>query len=299
MNNTASSTRISRRLFLGASAGVTALALPAAPALAAAQAVVGSRGLIDVNVSLSRWPLRRLPCDDTPALVAKLRRHGVTQAWAGSFDALLHKDLRAVNDHLAFECRQHGRGLLLPFGSINPKAPDWEDELRRCAEVHQMPGLRLHPNYHGYKLDDPAFARLLRLATDRHLIVQLVLAMEDERTMHPLLRVEPVDPAPLAESVRPIPGLRLVVLNALRALRGDPLRNLLAVGKVAVEIATLEGVGGVASLLKQIPPQRLLFGSHAPFLYFESALLKLQESPLTQDQLNAIRHQNAQALLCP
>ncbi|MCX6904712.1 MAG: amidohydrolase family protein [Verrucomicrobia bacterium] len=296
MNSLPSPTRISRRLFLGASASVTALALPAAHAIAAAKGAAGGRDLTDVNVSLSRWPLRRLPCDDTPSLVAKLRRHGVTQAWAGSFDALLHKDLRAVNDHLALECRQHGHGLLLPFGSINPKAPDWEDELRRCAEVHQMPGLRLHPNYHGYKLDDPSFARLLRLAANRHLIVQLVLAMEDERTMHPLLRVEPVDPAPLAESVRQIPGLRLVLLNALRALRGDLLRNLLAVGNVAVELATLEGVGGVANLLKQIPLPRLLFGSHAPFFYFESALLKVQESPLTQDQLNAIRRENAQRL---
>jgi hypothetical protein len=248
-------------------------------------------------VSLSRWPLRRLPCDDSPALVAKLRRHGVTQAWAGSLDGLLHKDLGAVNARLALECRQHGRGLLLPFGCVNPKAPDWEEELRRCAEVHRMAGIRLHPNYHGYKLDDPDFARLLRLAADRRLLVQVTLAMEDERAMHPLLRVEPVNPAPLADLVKEIPGLRLVLLNALRTLRGEPLRKLLAAGEVCVEVATLEGVGGVARFLEQVPLPRVLFGSHAPFYYFESAFLKLQESPLSQPQLNAIRRENAQRLV--
>jgi hypothetical protein len=87
-----------------------------------------------------------------------------------------------------------------------------------------------------------------------------------------------------------------VLLNALRALRGDSLRKLLAAGEVCVEIATLEGVGGVARLLEQVSLQSVLFGSHAPFFYFESAFLKLQESPLSQQQLNAIGRENAQRL---
>jgi hypothetical protein len=155
----------------------------------------------------------------------------------------------------------------------------------------------LHPNYHGYTLEDPAFARLLRLAAERRLIVQLVLVMEDERMMHPLLRVEPVDIAPLAKLVRQTSGLRLVLLNALRTLRAKPLLDLVAAGEVYVEISMLEGVGGVAQLLAQMPAERLLFGSHAPLFYFESALLKLKESAPNESQLRAIRHENAGRLL--
>src|SRR4051794_8183722 len=112
-------------------------------------------GIIDTNVSLSRWPLRRLPLDDTGKLVAKLKSSGVTQAWAGSFDALLHKNIAAVNEALMIECRTHGQKMLLPFGTVNPKLPDWQEDLRRCHEQHHMRGIRLFPNYHGYKLDDP------------------------------------------------------------------------------------------------------------------------------------------------
>jgi len=59
----------------------------------------------------------------------------------------------------------------------------------------------------------------------------------------------------------------------------------------------LEGVGGVANLLAQVPPGRVLFGSYTPVFYFESALLKLQESPLSDEQLGVIRGENARRLL--
>ena len=275
----------SRRGFLQAGAVATGLLLVDTEVAA----VDTPRGpLTDVNVSLSRWPLRRLPADEPEQLAAKLRGHGVTQAWAGTFDGLLHKDLPAANARLATDCRRHGADLLLPFGSINPTLPDWEVELRRCAQQHQMRGIRLHPNYHGYTLDDPRFELLLQRAVELDLIVQLVLIMEDERMMHPRLCVEPVAVTPLPAIVRRTPGLRLVLLNWQRTLRDPLLSELLSAGDVSVDIAMLEGVGGLESLLTQVPAERILFGSHSPLFYFESSQLKLQESPLTDEQLRAI-----------
>ena len=286
-----------RREFLKTTLAATAFATLQTEAPAALKTGPNLDKLIDVNVSPGRWPLRRVRFDDTASLAAMLRAQGVEQAWAGSFEGLLHKDIAGVNARLADECWQHGRGLLLPFGSINPKSPDWEEDLRRCAEEHRMPGIRLYPNYHSYKLDDPAFVRLLHLAAERRLTVQLALLMEDERMMHPLLRVEPVETAPLGALVRQTPGLRLVLLNALGKLRGAPLRELLQAGEVYVEISMLEGVGGLENLLDQIPVNRVLFGSYAPLFYFESARLKLKESRLSAGQLRAIGRANAQKLL--
>jgi uncharacterized protein len=296
--------KTSRRDFLRATAmgaAATASGLASASGSAAARphpAALPNHGpLIDTNVTLSRWPGRRLPLDETPALVSRLHRQGVTQAWAGSFDALLAKDMASVNSRLAAECRKLGRRLLLPFGSINPALPDWENDLRRCHEVHRMPGLRLYPNYHRYTLDDSRFARLLDLAQQRGLIVQIVVTMEDERMQHPLLQVPHVDVSPLPALLATRRGLTLVLLNWGRGVKSDQLAKLAKSGQTCFDIATVEGVGGVANLLQQVPADRIVFGSYAPFFYFESALLKLKESPLTESQLTAIRSANARRCL--
>lgn len=253
--------------------------------------------IIDTNVYLSRWPFRRLEGDEPDRLIARLKERGVVQAWAGSFDGLLHRDMAGVNIRLAEACRTHGQGMLIPFGSINPKLPDWQEDVRRCHEVHKMPGIRLHPNYHGYKLDDPDFAEVLKLAAARQMLVQMALVMEDDRTQYPLMRIEPVDISPLADVVKSTPGLRLQILNGTSHTRRDRVHAAFEAGDVYMEIAMVERVGGVGRFLQGFPLQRLLFGSYYPFFYFESALLKVQESGLDEASQKALCEDNARKLL--
>lgn len=253
--------------------------------------------MIDTNVYLSRWPARRLPCDEPAQLVEKLKAKGVTQVWTGSFDALLQNDIGGVNARLAEECKKHVEGMLVPFGTVNPTLPDWEEDLRRCHEVHKMPGIRLHPNYHGYKLDDPVFANLLALSAERGLLVQIAARMEDPRTQHRLLTVPDVELAPLAALLSKYPKLRIELLNAMTGPRPDLLDKLIAAGNVSVEIAMLESVNGIQKLLTHVPLDRVLFGSYFPFYAWEAAELKLRESPLAEAQRAAITRTNAEQLI--
>ena len=253
--------------------------------------------IVDTNVHLSRWPFRRLAGDETPDLVARLRKRNVAQAWAGSFDGILHKDIGGVNARLASDCRNYGADFLVPFGSINPKLPGWQEDMRRCAQDHGMPGIRLHPNYHGYELKDPVFAELLHIAAERRLIVQLVVSMEDTRTQHPLLRVAPVDVSALPELVKSEPAVRLVLLNWAPALRGQRLQPLADAGAVYFDISTVEGIEGIARLVERLSPERVLFGSNFPLFYFESALLKVEESGLPEDRKTKILEGNARRIL--
>jgi len=249
--------------------------------------------VIDVNVTLHRWPFRRLYGDEPDRLVSYLRTKGVTQAWACSFDGLLHRDISAVNARLAVDCQRSGRDFLLPFGAINPKLPDWQEDLRRCQEEHHMPGIRLYPNYHGYTLADAAFPELLAAAARRSLIVEIALAMEDERTQNPLMRVASVDPAPLLDAVKRLPSARVVVLNGNRI----PRAKQLAEAGVHFDFAMREGIGGVARLVDETAADRVLFGSNYPLFYFESAELKVKEAGLPEIEARAIGDENARRLL--
>ena len=251
--------------------------------------------LIDTNVYLSGWPFRQMRGASTADRVAHLRRQGVTQAWAGSFDGLFHKDTAAVNRRLAEACRPHD--LLVPFGTVNPMLPDWEEELRRCCEEHQMPGIRVHPNYQNYALDDPTFAQLLKQASEYGLMVQLVPWMQDERHHHPKVPVPTVDLAPLSGLVGDLPDLRLVLLNGFRATGVLEDTGLLEAGNVFFDFAKLDVLLGLARLLDAVPLDRVVFGSFSPLFYFEAAPLKMRESALSDAQIQAICHENARRVL--
>lgn len=272
---------MTRRTFVAqASATTVAVSSLAAPNEATPQ-------FIDCNITLGHWPFRDL---NTDTLIAKLQAQPIAEAWAGSFESLFQRDLAHVNGTLVKRCQ--ASTVLRPVGAVHPKLPNWREDLQRCASDHGMKAIRVHPNYHGYTLDDPDFKHLLAEATRLEMIIQVVAQMEDERTQPHLMQMKPVDFKPLPEVLQQVPNACVMILNANRAMSMTALRGC----KVWLDIAMLEGVGGIENLLSDWPAERVVFGSHAPFFYWEAARLKLQESDLSEAQLALVTHANASLL---
>jgi predicted TIM-barrel fold metal-dependent hydrolase len=302
-------TPIDRRDFLKASllAGAAASLSSSTPTAAAAAAPTGaSPGIIDTNVNLFQWPFRNLKYADTSALVAKLKKHRIIEAWAGSFEALLHKDLSGANERLAAECRERGAGLLKPFGSVNLAWADWEDDVRRCHEVLRMPGLRIYPGYQPFDLGHADFKRLLAVTRERGLLLQIAFGMEDSRVHHPALQLVPVTVAPLVAALKAEPKAKVQLLHFVGRPLGADLRQLTTETSATIDFSRWEGNGAVGKLTgtapgsqgaPAVPIDRVLFGSHAPYFPVETAVLKLIESPFGKEQLNAIMQGNARRLL--
>ena len=249
--------------------------------------------IVDTNASLFHWPFRRLPLDDVELLVSKYRSLGINQAWAGTFEGVMHRDVASANQRLTDACVKYPE--LVPIGSVNPELPGWEEDLRRCHQKQSMSGIRLHPNYHGYSLDDPRFAKLLSLATKAGLFVQIAATLEDTRTQHPQLQVSDVDLAPLADVVKRVPGARVQLLNFRP--RGAAFEQLVKTTDVMFDTARVDGTDGIPKLVEALPRGRLLFGTHAPFLIPEAALIRVHESGRLDDSaLQAVYASNADTM---
>jgi len=306
--------RLDRRSFLKSSMlGATSVSLAARQPLFArsgraedpAAASSNVMGIIDTNVNLFNWPFRALKYRDTTALVAKLRRHRIIEAWAGSFEALFSKDMSGVNTRLAEECRTKAPGFLVPFGSVNLAWADWEEDVRRCHEVHKMPGLRIYPGYQPFDLDHPGMERLLQMTAERGLILQVVFGMEDPRVHHPIINVRPVSLPALVKAVKKTQRAKIELLHFPGSSPGKDLAELMSEENTYLEISRVEGNGVVGRMIgsiqglpsARVPVDRILFGSHAPYFPVETALLKLVESPLDAHELQAIMQTNARRLL--
>ncbi len=127
--------------------------------------------------------------------------------------------------------------------------------------------------------------------------MQVALKVEDVRTNHPLVDVPAVDATPLESLVLRHPKVPIIVMNNYGSVRGDAAAKLTELGNVYFEISHAEQVGALEKLIKDVPFERILFGSHFPFFNIEAALFKFRESALGGAITQDMQHMNAQRLL--
>jgi uncharacterized protein len=107
------------------------------------------------------------------------------------------------------------------------------------------------------------------------------------------------------KAVRSTPNAKVQLLHFSGSTPGDALPDFMAKPNTLMDISRLEGNGAVGRMIgsikglpsARVPVDRIVFGSHAPYFPVETALLKLLESPLDAQQLQAIMQGNARRLL--
>ncbi len=248
--------------------------------------------LVDVNVWLGPWPFQYFHDDDAGKLSARLSAEGIAHAMVGSPEAAFNPDCMAVNRLLLK--RLAGSAMLHPVPALDPTKGDWPDILSLARDIGAA-AVRLFPGYHCYELSSPqALAAVEKIARDGRFALFVQLRMEDERTHHPLCKIPAVSVPSVLETARRFPGLKIVALcpyyhEATEIAKGP--------ANVSFDISHVERLRTVASLVGDVPQERVLFGTHAPFLQSRAAVMKIEAPYVTEEVRRAIGQENAQAIV--
>lgn len=249
--------------------------------------------LIDVNTYIGHWPFRQLRHNTAPALVRRLDQRAIDRAVVGSIHGIFYKNTHAANEELARETRRY-RDRLLPVATLDPTYPGWQEDLRRCAEDLQLCGVRLFPQYHGYRLTDPAALELVDAAHALGWCVQVPMRVVDRRQRHRFDLAEDLSPQVFEQALQQRPQVRWMFLEGL-GLRGEQL----TAGRYVAEISRMTAVlqRSIQGLAASAGVEHLAFGTGMPFKDPVPALLKLEVLDLPRRDRERIAWRNAAALL--
>ena len=89
-----------------------------------------------------------------------------------------------------------------------------------------------------------------------------------------------------------MPAARVQLLNArLRPAQLELVRHL---SNLTLDTARVDGTDAIPQLVKAVGQERVLFGSHSPFLIPEAAMIRVHESQqLDTASLSAVYRDNA------
>lgn len=148
---------------------------------------------------------------------------------------------------------------IVPFGTIHPGYPDCEAELDRLENAG-IKGIKIHADFQGFRLDDPALFPVLEAIRGRFVaLFHVGDRLPPEKN--------PSCPAKLAAIHRDFPGLTIVAAHLGGYLHWAEALEHLAGSDIYLDTSSsLPFVGDalLASILDRHPAERVLFGSDYP-----------------------------------
>lgn len=255
---------------------------------------------IDATAFVGDYPFRGFGSTTSQALKERAGQYGVGQAIVSSFQELFWENNFDATTRLADELR--GDDFFIHFAAVNPTYPGQLKALPQLVEQTGIKGLRIFPNYHGYRLWDTGVLELFQLATQLDLPVQVVREIQDQR-MHWMHTVPPVSNADFdwlfsAIGSEELPACRLL----LSALPFGELTRLASVLRDAPTVWTdLSRVRGpvfaVEKLVNDHKLERLVYGTLSPIQVVAASYRQIEHAAINDQQRAAILSGNCQRFL--
>ncbi len=197
--------------------------------------------------------------------------------------------MKKVNDFAA-SCRREG---VFPFGSVHPDAPDALEELERIKELG-LRGIKLHPEYQSFFVDDERMAPIYKKASELSLII-LFHAGHDygfDRPYHCM-------PENLARALNMI-DTPVIAAHWGGQGAGEEVIEHLCSRDVYFDVSfgySTRPKAQVERIIEKHSTKRILFGSDCPWHSPEMELRLLSSLSLSEGEMEDICWNNAKKLL--
>lgn len=258
---------------------------------------MNAEAITDVAAWIGAYPFRGATPRTVEALERRMAALGIGHAIVSGFESLFWEDNLDAFDWWRSQLKS-SRLELWPV--VNPSRPGQLARLRRVldqrrAEGTRIRGLRLLPNYHGYRLWDASTADLMQLAREADLVVQVFQRIADER-WHWMLKVPPVPDDELVMLVNQFPDNRILISgHNMPQLLAPSMRRHASLYVDISRVRTPEYA--IPRLIEQAPWERLVMGSLWPIQIIEATLWQVQAVELEPAIRAGILSLNAERML--
>jgi hypothetical protein len=247
--------------------------------------------MMDVNAYIGNWPFRPLPAITPEELLNLLNAEGIGQALVSPIEGIFYDEPQIANDSL-YSALQNYFYLAL-VAVLNPALSSWRRSLEKCHEKYHVPAIKLHPNYHQYSLDSESSDSLLKAAGERDIPVTVQLRVQDVRAQNPLGRADDVNVADAIQAAKTHPETKIIIGGIRWGEAQNKSKEILDQKNLWLDISNIEYTDGLRKIIDVYGTKQLLFGTHAPFFVVRSAILKLKEADLSEEEYKAITSLNA------
>ena len=243
--------------------------------------------VFDVHGHLGAWLAFWLPEQGVESIVSQMDRCGVAAIAVSSLLAV-GPDPNGNEETLAAAAA--GEGRIFVYAVANPHRPDLEATLERQLQLPEVVGLKIHPDTHTCPADDPAYDWIWQLAERTE---SVVLA-------HTFAGTPWSDPLRFDRVADRFPSIRVILAHA--GVTPDGFRRSIDVcsrhPQLVVDTSGSYMTGHwIRRLVEEIGPDRVLYGSDAPFIDLRYGLGRVIGAGLDDDTLRLVLGGNARALL--
>ena len=183
---------------------------------------------------------------------------------------------------------------IVPLPSVHPADPDWFDHLQQIQEQGFV-GLKLHPYYQDFFLDDPELLEFYEKIKELNLMLMMHTGYD---IGYP--RIRRANPQRILNLLQMVPGLRLITTHLGGWDEWADVRELLTGLPIYMEISfALDFLDQIRlrDLIVNHPPEYILFGTDSPWADQATTLKMLKKLGLPDDLFERIVRENAKALL--